>query len=110
MKEETLDTTQPQQSKEGLFIEKGFSQGQIFKRKDCLDYDLGYACYTREYYKNCDGIVMKFYDDKEVLSDFCELITKPSDEVTDVVYSTFSKVKETYKITLQNILKEFEKL
>jgi|GEM_PF-4202599 len=98
-----MEKSQPQQSKEGEFLEKNYKEGQVFKRKDCLNYDLGCATYSGKYYINCDGVVMKFNDDKGVLSDFCELINYDCPEVLWAVTKDIQHLERKFRSKIEKI-------
>lgn len=102
--------TQVEQSKEGIFQDLGYREGQIFKRLDCLDYELGYSTYTGEYYENCDGVVMKFNDGKEVLSDFCELIKLDCPYALWAVTIDIENIENSAKEKTRIILEEYYKI
>jgi hypothetical protein len=99
-----------EQSKEGIFLDKGYREGQVFKRKDCLDYDLGHSTYSGEYYDNYDGIVMKFNDGKEVLSDFCELISFDCPDSLWAVTKDIERIEISAKEKINKIIQEYNKL
>lgn len=96
------------QNKEALFLEKNYREGQVFKRKDCMNYDLGYSIYTGRYYENLDGIVMEFYDGKEVLESFCTLINYDCPDVLWTVTKEIELIKRQTELKIQNILIEYE--
>ena len=104
------DKTQPEQSIEGKFSDLGYREGQVFKRKDCLNYNLGHSTYSGEYYGNCDGIVMKFNDGKEVLSDFCELISFDCPDSLWAVTKDIERIEISAKEKINKIIQEYNKL
>jgi len=109
-KEVVTEETQPQQSKEGIFLEKGYKEGQVFSRKDCLNYDLGHSTYTGEYYENCDGIVMKFNDGKEVLSDFVQLCKIDCPDVLWAVTKDIEYIENRAKEKIKRIIEEYSQI
>jgi hypothetical protein len=102
--------TQPQQSLEGIFQDKGYKAGQVFKRKDCLDYDLGYSTYSGKYSVNCDGVVMLFNDGKEFLSDFCELVIYDCPEVLWAVAKDIETIEKSAKEKIKTIVQEYNQI
>lgn len=104
------DKTQPELSKEGEFLEKKYREGQVFSRKDCLNYDLGYSTYSGKYSINCDGVVMKFNDGKEVLSDFCKLITFDCPDALWAVTKDIEKIEISAKEKINKIIQEYNQI
>jgi len=101
---------QCEQSIEGIFQDKEYRPGQIFKRVDCLNYNLGYSTYSGEYSTNCDGVVMKFNDGKEVLSDFCELIQYDCPDVLWAVTKDIEIIKKSAKEKIERIIQEYKQI
>lgn len=99
-----------QQSKEGEFVEMQYREGQIFSRKDCLNYDLGYSAYTGEYYTNCDGVVMYFNDGKQVLSDFCDVVTFDCPNALWAVTKDIEYIEKSAKEKIQKIIEEYNQI
>lgn len=104
------DETMCGQSKEALFLEKNYREGQVFKRVDCLNYDIGYSIYTGKYRENISGIVMEFYDGKEVLESFCTLISHDCADVLWTVTKEIERIEQQTALKIQNILIEYEKI
>jgi hypothetical protein len=100
----------PEQSIEGIFQDKGYRPGQVFKRKDCLDYDLGHSTYSGEYSINCDGVVMKFNDGKEVLSDFCKLIDYDCPDVLWAATKDIEAIEMAAKEKINKIVQEYKQI
>jgi hypothetical protein len=105
-----MKESQPKQSKEGEFEDKGYRAGQVFKRADCLDYDLGFSTYSGEYSTNCDGVVMKFNDGKEVLSDFCKLVEYDCPDVLWAVTKDIEAIEMAAKEKINKIVKEYTQI
>lgn len=99
---------QPTQSPEGIFLDLGYREGQVFSRTDCLGYSLGHATYAGEYYENCDGIVMKFNDGGEVLSDFCRLVTVNSPDYLWAVTKDMERLETLYRKKIDKIIQEYK--
>lgn len=99
-----------EQSKEAIFLDKGYEEGQVFHRKDCLNYDLGYSTYSGKYKENCDGIVMIFNDGEEVLSDFCRLQKEDSPYVLWAVTKDIEKIEISAKEKINRIIQEYNKI
>ena len=104
------ETVQCEQSIEGKFSDLGYREGQIFKRKDCLDYDLGFSTYTGQYYTNCDGVVMYFNDDKQVLSDFCELVKFDCPDALWAVTKDIERIEISAKEKINRIIQEYNQI
>ena len=102
--------TQAQQSKGGVFQDLDYREGQIFKRLDSMNYELGYSTYTGENYENCDGVVMKFNDGKEVLSDFCELINIDCPYALWAVTRDIESIEKSAKEKTERIVEEYYKI
>ena len=102
--------TQPEQSAEGKFSDLGYRPGQVFKRKDCLNYDLGFSTYSGEYTTNCDGAVMKFNDGREVLSDFCELVTFDCPDALWAVTKDIERIEISAKEKINKIIQEYNQI
>ena len=107
---DTEEVCRTEQSKEAIFLNKGYREGQVFKRKDCLNYNLGHSTYSGEYYNNCDGIVMKFNDGKEILSDFCELISFDCPNSLWAVTKDIERIEISAKEKINKIIQEYNKL
>jgi len=105
-----IEETQPEQSIEGIFYDRGYKEGQVFKRKDCLDYDLGHSTYSGEYYTNCDGVVMYFNDGKQVLSDFCELVQCDCPDVLWAVTKDIEYIEKSAKEKIEKIIQEYQQI
>ena len=101
---------QPQQSKEGEFAEMQYREGQIFSRKNAFDNDLGFSTYSGEYYVNCDGVVMKFNDGKQVLSDFCEVVTFDCPNALWAVTKDIEAIEKSAKEKIEKILQEYKEI
>ena len=99
-----------EQSKESIFLDKCYREGQVFKLRDCLNYDLGCATYSGDYYENCDGIVMKFNNGKEVLSDFCELLSFDCPDALWAVTKDIETIENSAKEKINRIIQEYNKL
>lgn len=104
------DKAQPALSAEDKFLNLGYREGQVFKRKDCLDYDLGYSTYSGEYTTNCDGVVMNFNDGKGVLSDFCELVTFDCPDALWAVTKDIEKIEISAKEKINRIIQEYKQI
>ena len=102
-----MEEVNVEQSKERVFLDKGYREGQVFKLKDCLDYDLGCATYSGDYYENCDGIVMKFNNGKEVLSVFCELLSLDCPAVLWAVTKDIENIENSARERVNRIINEY---
>jgi hypothetical protein len=105
-----MNEFQPQQSKEAVFEEKGYRAGQVFKRTDCLGYDLGFSTYSGEYSTNCDGVVMKFNDGQEVLSDFCKLVDHDCPDTLWAVTKDIEAIEMAAKEKIEKIIQEYKQI
>lgn len=99
-----------QQSKEGEFAEMQYREGQIFSRRNSLDDDLGFSTYTGQYYTNCDGVVMYFNDGKQVLSDFCEVVTFDCPNALWAVTKDIEHIEKSAKEKIEKILQEYKEI
>ncbi len=73
------------QSKKSELQEIGWIEGDVFKRKDCLEYDKGYGIFTGEWNENCDGPTLKFTDSSEFLWSHLEKIEELTDDVQEFI-------------------------
>lgn len=105
-----IKESRPEQSIEGVFQDKGYRPGQVFKRTDCLDYDLGHSTYSGEYSTNCDGVVMKFNDGEEVLPDFCELVEHDCPDVLWAVTKDIEVIEKSAKEKIERIIQEYKQI
>lgn len=105
-----MEEAKPELSREGEFAEMQYREGQVFKRTNCLNYDLGYSSYSGEYSVNCDGVVMKFNDGKEVLSDFCEVVNFDCPNVLWAVTKDIEYIEKTAKEKIQRIIQEYNNI
>ena len=98
------------QSPEALFLEKNYREGQVFKRTDCFNYNIGFSIYTGKYRENISGIVMEFYDGKEVLESFCTLIDYDCPDVLWTVTKEIEMIEGQTALKIQKILTEYERI
>lgn len=91
-----MGAEQPQQDPISRLIELGYTEGKIFHRKDCLDYDCGHGIFTGEFGSNCDGITLKFTDGRKFLSDFCTLIKDNSPQVMWDITKELQRLEQEY--------------
>ena len=99
-KNRILGVEQPQQDPIGHLMELGYTEGKIFHRKSCDNYNCGYGIFTGEFGKNCDGITLKFTDGREFLSDFCTLIKDNSPQVMWDITKELQRLQNHYEDNL----------
>lgn len=91
-------------------IELGYTEGKIFHRKDCLNYNCGHGIFTGEFGKNCDGITLKFTDGREFLSDFCTLIKDNSPQVMWDITKELQRLQNQYEDNIRKFTEQYQNL
>ena len=101
---------QPTQSIEAIFLDKRYRAGQVFELKNNGDYYLGCSTYSGEYTENCDGVVMKFNNGKEILSDFCRPIEIDCPEALWAVTKDIESIEISAKEKINKIIQEYNQI
>jgi len=98
---------QPQQDPVARLMELGYTEGKIFHRKNCDNYNCGYGIFTGEFGKNCDGITLKFTDGREFLSDFCTLIKDNSPQVMWDITKELQRLQNHYEDNITKFKQQY---
>jgi hypothetical protein len=107
IEKESGDIEQPQQDPVARLMELGYTEGKIFHRKSCDNYNCGYGIFTGEFGKNCDGITLKFTDGREFLSDFCTLIKDNNPQVMWDITKELQRLQNHYEDNITKFKQQY---
>jgi|TARA_R110000782_G_scaffold201763_1_gene290388 hypothetical protein len=100
----------PQQSLEAVFLENKYRVGQVFELKNNDGHYLGCSTYSGEYAENCDGVVMKFNNGSQILSDFCRPVEIDCPEALWAVTKDIEQIENSAKEKVRQIIEEYQKI